>query len=383
MDPKHIVIIGGGVIGGCAAYFLTRHPKYDPQRHRITLLEASRVAGGASGKAGGCLASWATPRCLAQLSFQLHAELAAEHDGEKNWGYRRTYCMDCETNLESSRQRSGPTKPDRGVGPDWIFRGRLRSCVEIGNLDDTAQLHPYLFTTFLIDKAKTSGVDVAIGSATAINYTTDSKAVRSVSYRMQGSEVVELKADHVVLAAGAWTPNLLPAAPIIGERAHSIVLRVPTQETSPHILFLDQPDSNSWFPRFLEVYPRPDDTTYVCGLADSSVPLPASTADVQFDADSCRLLRRAAGSLSARFAGAELLVEQACYKPVVDVAGRDPETGPLLGGAGVGGLIVAAGHDQWGIQNATATGKMVSELVLDGRAVSADISSLDPRTVLK
>jgi glycine/D-amino acid oxidase-like deaminating enzyme len=374
-----IVIIGGGVIGGCTAYFLTRHPKYDPQKHRITLLEASKVAGGASGKAGGCLASWATPRCLAQLSFQLHAELAAEHDGEKNWGYRRTYCMDCETNAETPHQ----DKPDQGVGPDWIFPGRLRSCVEIGNLDDTAQLHPYQFTTFLTDKAKSSGVDVVIGSATALNYTADNKVVRSVSYRAEGAEEVELKADHVVVAAGAWTPNLLPAAPIIGERAHSIVLRVPTQETSPHILFLDEPDSRSWFPRFLEVYPRPDDTTYVCGLTDTSVPLPASTADVRFDADSCRLLRRAAESLSARFAGAELLVEQACYKPVLDVAGRDPDTGPLLGGTGVAGLTVAAGHDQWGIQNATATGKVVSELVLDGRAVSADIRSLDPRRVLK
>jgi len=51
-DRKNIVIIGGGIIGCTTAYFLTRHPSFDPARHTITLLEASKIAGGASGKAG-------------------------------------------------------------------------------------------------------------------------------------------------------------------------------------------------------------------------------------------------------------------------------------------------------------------------------------------
>ena len=51
---------GGGIIGCTTAYFLTRHPRYDPSKHRITILEASKIAGGASGKAGGLLALWGT-----------------------------------------------------------------------------------------------------------------------------------------------------------------------------------------------------------------------------------------------------------------------------------------------------------------------------------
>ena len=50
--------IGGGIIGCCSAYFLTRHPNYDPLKHTITLLEASSIASNASGKAGGLLALW-------------------------------------------------------------------------------------------------------------------------------------------------------------------------------------------------------------------------------------------------------------------------------------------------------------------------------------
>ena len=52
---------GGGIIGCTTAYFLTRHPSYDPSRHNITLVEASKIAGGASGKAGGLLALWGMP----------------------------------------------------------------------------------------------------------------------------------------------------------------------------------------------------------------------------------------------------------------------------------------------------------------------------------
>ena len=85
---KSIVIIGGGIIGCTTAYFLTRHPRYDPSVHTIHLIEATSIASGASGKAGGLLALWAYPACLVPLSFKLHADLATEHDGAERWGYR-------------------------------------------------------------------------------------------------------------------------------------------------------------------------------------------------------------------------------------------------------------------------------------------------------
>ncbi|KUI52724.1 Putative oxidoreductase TDA3 [Cytospora mali] len=91
-QEKNIVIIGGGIIGCTTAYFLTRHPKFNPSLHRITLLEATSIAAGASGKAGGLLALWAYPECLVPLSYRLHRELAEEHGGPEKWGYRRLGC---------------------------------------------------------------------------------------------------------------------------------------------------------------------------------------------------------------------------------------------------------------------------------------------------
>ncbi|KAL1868284.1 hypothetical protein Daus18300_006008 [Diaporthe australafricana] len=91
-QKKNIVIIGGGVIGSTTAYFLTRHPKFNSSLHTITLLEATSIASGASGKAGGLLALWAYPECLVPLSYRLHRELAEQHGGVEKWGYRRLGC---------------------------------------------------------------------------------------------------------------------------------------------------------------------------------------------------------------------------------------------------------------------------------------------------
>ena len=48
---KHVIIVGGGVIGACTAYFLSQREAF-----RVTVIEKTSVACGASGKAGGFLA---------------------------------------------------------------------------------------------------------------------------------------------------------------------------------------------------------------------------------------------------------------------------------------------------------------------------------------
>lgn len=87
-DSRHIVIVGGGIIGTSIAYYLSR-TKGAPA---ITLLESSKgVAPGASGKAGGFLAlDWhgMATSSLAALSYKLHRDLAKENNGAERWGYR-------------------------------------------------------------------------------------------------------------------------------------------------------------------------------------------------------------------------------------------------------------------------------------------------------
>lgn len=53
---REIVIVGGGIVGSCTAYYLSQMAAARGVQATITLLEGSGIAAGASGKAGGLLA---------------------------------------------------------------------------------------------------------------------------------------------------------------------------------------------------------------------------------------------------------------------------------------------------------------------------------------
>lgn len=53
--PQNIVVIGGGIAGTTTAYYLATHPQR-PAGSKITVVEGTKVAAGASGYSGGFLA---------------------------------------------------------------------------------------------------------------------------------------------------------------------------------------------------------------------------------------------------------------------------------------------------------------------------------------
>lgn len=50
---EHVVIIGGGVMGVCTAYYLSEDERFKTGSVSVSLIEANEIASGASGKAGG------------------------------------------------------------------------------------------------------------------------------------------------------------------------------------------------------------------------------------------------------------------------------------------------------------------------------------------
>src|SRR5580698_8773608 len=104
-----ILVLGGGVIGTSIAYRLASRGA------DVTVLERSAIACAASGKSGGFLArDWCdgTPLMhLARRSFDLHAELAEDLDGD--WGYRRLTTYAGMVGPRSSRTA-------RDLSPGWI-----------------------------------------------------------------------------------------------------------------------------------------------------------------------------------------------------------------------------------------------------------------------
>jgi len=54
-NPQNIVVVGGGIAGITTAWYLATHPKR-PANSKITVIEGTKIAAGASGYSGGFLA---------------------------------------------------------------------------------------------------------------------------------------------------------------------------------------------------------------------------------------------------------------------------------------------------------------------------------------
>ena len=421
---KHIIIVGAGIIGVCIAYYITHHPKFDPKKHYITIVESKRVTGGASGKAGGLLALWAFPQQIVPVSFKLHQELAKKYDGAKNWGYRRLTTVSVEGDIskkkvshvkklrEENEKSPSPVDED-GSGKSEKKTSRTSSAKEVkrkkaqkkmplpsnlkwidpslisdwnllGDESTTAQVHPYQFTTFMLKKCLETGcVELIIGKAEDIILDEDSGKCEGLIYKPSSAkaqydktskERVELRGDKVIVAIGPWTSKILPDCPISGLRAHSILIKPEDMsKITPHAIFTElRTDKQSFVSP--EIYSRKDEV-YVCGEGDSSVLIPETTDDVEVVTAKCDKLFSYVSKISPNLAHGKLIKRQACYLPVLDIPSS---SGPLIGETNVENLILASGHSCWGINNAPATGLLVSEIVLDGEAKSCDISALDP-----
>ena len=416
-EPKNIIIIGmapllivylcfsplcagGGIIGCSTAYFLTRHAYYNPKIHSIVILEASQIAGGSSGKAGGLLAEWATPKCLAPLSFKTHAALAKEHGGDKIWGHRNVHCADVKLQAQDLGHKVGVANgaknefiPHSANVPselDWLFPGSVKSYKELGTPSDSGQVNPYMFTRKLAELAEDKGAKIIIGSATAIKYAEDNRRIVSVQYSQNGS-INSLAATDILLSAGPWTSRLFTRVHLKAPRGHSVVIK-PSRNLSPYVLFptIATPPNGS-LDHILspEIYPRPGDqlhdfdTVYACGPDDYDVPLPETSKSVAVDDQSCNDVWTAVKSISQEIHDGEVITKQACYKPQIRPHEDGEEVGPMVGPTGIEGLWLATGHDEWGIQNAPGTGLVMSEMIFEGAAHSANCDSLNPKHFLK
>ncbi|KAG5993030.1 hypothetical protein E4U52_002332 [Claviceps spartinae] len=417
---RNIVIVGGGVIGCTTAYYLTRHPKFNPARHTITLLEAgASLASGASGKAGGLLALWAYPDCIVPLSYELHAALAAEHDGPQKWGYRELKCGSIEavvSNQRLSKMRqpkqhdqgkeweklpkqdaAAQDKLEEGVLPkdlDWVNRDLVTNWAEMGSpgTTETAQAHPLHFTMAIGQLAQQAGVHMRMNCRVdKIVTLTSSPKKHKIEYLDRNtSETKELvDVTDVIVTAGPWTGKLLPRSKVEGLRAHSVVYEA---DVSPYAIFTEIQLPSDFVPEHRaklqqkrihknrvdpEIYARPYGEVYACGEPDVAIPLPDTVDEVQCDEAQCNDIISYIKILSPVLGSATIKTKQACYLPRHMRFGQ--ESGPLIGPTSVEGLWVAAGHTCWGIQNGPATGKLMSEYIFDGAATSANIEKLDPR----
>lgn len=297
---------------------------------------------------------------LVNVSFAEHVRLAEEHGGKDRWGWRFVGCGSWEgrgelnTESGSGVGRGGKRKSlektlgldgassrkAKGIPDDldWVKENLTDTYSPMAPAGDTAQVHPYLFTTSMLDLAKEQGVSFVAGKVTLIN--THRGQITGVSYTTpDAQEVLEMPATHVIVCAGAWSPTIVPRLPISATRAHSITVQ-PLVDISPYVLFTEITlPSSSGKVVSPEIYARPDSEIYICGPGDDS-PLPATVEDVEVDEDACESIRIHASSISQEIRESKVDKRQACFLPL---------GGPIIGAADkvAKGLYIATGHTCW------------------------------------
>jgi glycine/D-amino acid oxidase-like deaminating enzyme len=351
-----VIICGGGVIGASIAYFLSRRGV------KPIVVERTGIACAASGKSGGFLARhWCDGTPLQQLarhSFDLHAELA-EH-GSEDWGYRRVTTYG-GVGAATAHTRGGTTPNPM----DWVS-SHIEVGQQLGSTQDTAQVHPVLFTAATMRAAEAHGAELRLGTVTGM---------RQAAGRVTGVEVdgAVINADAVIVAMGPWSivaDAWLPLPAVYGLKGHSLVFAT-GDAIPPEALFLEFDEAGGAV-QSPEFFPRPDGTIYVCAISSES-PLPIDPAAVVPDPGAIERLERICAVASPVLATAKIVARQACFRPIA----RDGL--PLIGGVpGVEGAYIATGHSVWGILNAPATGEAMAEPITDGAARTVDLSPFDP-----
>ena len=355
-----VVICGGGVIGASLAYFLSL------PRVEAVVVERTGVACAASGKSGGFLAlDWCDGSPLAPLarrSFQLHAELAAEHGDRLGLSPAR--------DAERRRQRQAQARRASGAAARAGSHPRPACTSASARPRPPRRCSPAAFTQGMMQAAhrpRRHAADRHRRPACA-----RSADQRRVTGALVDGEVIE--ADAVVIAMGPWSvlaAGWLPLPTVYGLKGHSVVFRSGAADHAARAVRrmrgggrrVDTP----------EVFPRPDGTTYVCGLS-SEEPAAARPGRGPPDAGRHRAAQGDdAGPSRPRSPRPRSWPRQACYRPVA----RDGL--PLIGGCrGCDGAYVATGHSVWGMLNAPATGEALAELIVEGASRTVDLAPFDP-----
>lgn len=208
-----------------------------------------------SSQAGGFLASdWHGPRTasLGQLSFNLHVDLAEEHDGANQWGFDMSPSYSLKTNenrsemLKMSKEhyphdiKPHPALRRSALGSSRIqnltpaidnsFLNRVDVVEKASAERTTAQVNPYYFTRYLFCLARKKGLKYFRGNPTNLEkdqFDTptqltfqrtepfeseiadgDSPVEEELSpdnEKGERDEVKQIPCSHLMIAAGPWS----------------------------------------------------------------------------------------------------------------------------------------------------------------------------------
>ena len=410
MDSQYdVAIVGGGVIGVCSAYYLAQ------KGIKVVLLEKDEIASGCSYGNGGLIVPshavpLASPGALGDgLRWMLDAEspfyIKPRFDMDLfSWLARFTLASRQSVMLRSVpvlrellfasatlydelAETAGFYFGYEGDGSLWVCLSkerlererqevhlleRFKIHVRVVGRDEVHVMEPALlpqviggvfypndghidpasFVTGLAEKARGVGVEV-LTNTEVMGFETSDGRINGI-HTKHGS----FHADQVVLAAGAWSPDV----------ARALKLRIPIQAAKGYSLTLKNPHSTPKLPLlFGEAGVVVNPLGYALRLAGT---LEMAGMDFSINTQRVEAIRRSSSAYLPGIAEAKVIEVWRGLRPCT------PDGLPILGRLkDFKNLIVAAGHAMLGMSLGPVTGKLVSQLVC-GEQPDVDMSPL-------
>ena len=370
-ESADVVIVGGGLEGAATAWALAQRGITD-----VVVLERSTVGSGMTGKSSGIVrCHYGVSSLAAMATVGLEVFEKAEELFETDIGFRQTgYVVGVgEPNVDSLR-KSLAAQRAVGVQTEEV------DAAEVAKLWPFADLSP--FAAFGWEARGGYGDAYQTAQAFAI-------AARSAGVRIrQGANVTELvltgervtgvrladgsgvSAGTVVVATGVWTrPFLAPYG-----------VDVPIRVVREQLVMISPGVGVGSVPVFSDLvslqYIRPEPNGDVLfGNSDLSHVEDADPDDYSNRASDA-FIDLTIDRVGTRFPGFTGAAITSSYAGCYDVT---PDWNPVISRTGVDGLVVAAGFSGHGFKIAPAVGRLVADLVVDGRSADPRIPESDFR----
>ena len=400
-----VLIIGGGVIGVCSAYYLAQ------KGLQVTLIEMDEIASGCSYGNGGLIVPshavpLASPGALGDgLRWMLDPESPFYIKPRLDMDLLRWLARFVLASTHSRMEKSLPVLRDllfasrelyeelyKKAGFDFGFEGKgsLLVCktqaalekerkeirlfeefkipVSMVNRDEALELEPallpgivggvfypkdgridpYRFVVGLAEKARGLGVQIW----------TKTEAMEFVSARKQITTVRttrgDLHPDQIILAGGSWSPGIVRA----------LNLRIPIQAAKGYSVTLENPPVSPKLPLlFSEARVVINPLGHALRVAGT---LELAGMDFSFNSRRIRAIQKSSADYLPGLAEARVIQLWRGLRPCT------PDGLPILSRVNrLENLILAAGHAMLGMSLGPITGKLVSQLA------SGDVTDLD------